>query len=74
MIGDFVKVAGVLLVTMGGWFGLQAMTRKVCRGGSEDDVFQGLSEGCGGCSTLGLCKRRGDAHRHTHPHECEPRG
>ncbi len=69
MIAQVLGASTVILVTMGGWFALQAVTRRTCRGNHGGDVLDGLQHGCGGCSS-GNCKRRGGqgakAHHHHH--------
>ena len=58
MLLRILTVACAVLVIMGGWFILQALTRRVCRTDPDADVFEQLSKGCGSCESEGLCPEK----------------
>lgn len=58
MVQELVGVIVFIAALMSGWFLLQALTRRTCRGGRETDIFERLLEGCGGCESDGVCKRK----------------
>lgn len=58
MLRELVVVMAFIAALMSVWFLLQAWTRKTCRGGRETDIFERLLEGCGGCESDGVCKRK----------------